>query len=181
MQDDIKKRVPTGIPSLDPVLDGGVPPGSVILLAGEPGAGNREFVYSSLLLISKLKEKGESKPDIILPDQIVYTTFTRLSSSITNEMKLSFKEDIVSGIEDKLNFIDLSEIYFDSSVVPTGWYSKTSVIERFQKKSESGSLVAKLAEELGKLPKNSLIVIDSITDIATESTGITEWKEMVGF
>ncbi|MBN2734898.1 MAG: hypothetical protein JXQ82_08605 [Methanomicrobiaceae archaeon] len=181
MLDDIKKRMPTGISSLDPILDGGIPPGSTILLAGEPGAGNREFVYSSIIFLSKLKEKGEVKSGTILPEEIAYTTFTRISSSITEEMELSFKSDVVSGIGDRLHFIDLSEIYFDSSVVPTGWYSNTSVIERFQKKSETVGIVSTLAEKLDETPKNSLIVIDSITDIATENTGPLEWKELIGF
>nr|WP_209690870.1 ATPase domain-containing protein [Methanomicrobium sp. W14] len=181
MQDDDVKRVPTGIESLDPVLDGGVPPGSVILLAGEPGAGNREFVYSSVLFLSMMKRKGAERPGIVLPQNIYYATFTRLSSSITEEIKLSFKQDITEGIEDSINFIDLSEMYFESSAVPSEWYSNSSVIERFQKKSRSGGVIPKLAEVLNESSQKSLIVLDSITDIATDSTGISEWKELIGF
>ena len=181
MQDNIVKRIPTGIASLDPVLNGGVPPGSVILLTGEPGAGNREFVYSSVIFLSKLKEKGEEKQGILLPEEIIYTTFTRLPSSIIEEMELSFKGDITSGAKEKIKFLDLSDIYFESSVVPTGWYSNTSIIERFQKKSVSGGIVSKLAEKLEESSKNSLIILDSITDIATENTGAVEWKQLIGF
>ena len=49
MQEAVKQRMSTGISSLDPILDGGVPPGSVILLLGDLGAGNSEFVYSSMV------------------------------------------------------------------------------------------------------------------------------------
>ncbi|MDD4128058.1 MAG: ATPase domain-containing protein [Methanomicrobium sp.] len=181
MKDNIVKRIPTGIASLDPVLNGGVPPGSVILLTGEPGAGNREFVYSSVIFLSKLKEKGEEKQGVLLPEEIIYTTFTRLPSSIIEEMELSFKGDITSGAKEKIKFLDLSDIYFESSVVPTGWYSNTSIIERFQKKPISGGIVSKLAEKLEESSKNSLIVLDSITDIATENTGAVEWKQLIGF
>lgn len=180
MQDERAKRIPTGIESLDPVLAGGVPKGSVILLVGEPGAGNREFVYSSILFSSKLKEKGVENQKISLPEEIAYTTFTRLSSSIAEELELSFKGDITKDIENKVNFIDLSEIYFELSAVPTGWYSSTSVIERFQKKSDSVGIISKLAESLQNHPKNSMIVIDSITDIATENTTASEWKDLIG-
>ena len=40
-------RMPTGIGSFDPVMEGGVPPGSVMLLLGDIGAGSFEFVYTS--------------------------------------------------------------------------------------------------------------------------------------
>jgi len=181
MQDNVVNKIPTGIASLDPVLDGGVPPGSVILLAGEPGAGNREFVYSSIMLLSKLKGTGEAVPGKRLPERITYTTFTRLSSSITEELELSFKSDLVSGIKDNINFLDLSEIYFEASVVPTGWYSNTSIIERFQKKSEKSDIFSKLAEKIGEKAENSLIVLDSLTDIATESSSPSEWRDLIGF
>jgi len=49
MQELKRQKMPTGIESLDPILDGGVPRGSVILLTGDLGAGNNEFVYSSLV------------------------------------------------------------------------------------------------------------------------------------
>ncbi|HIH27133.1 MAG TPA: hypothetical protein HA256_03965, partial [Methanoregulaceae archaeon] len=58
MQDTLRVRMPTGIPSLDPVLDGGIPPGSVVLLLGDVGAGNTEFVYSSLISLVALKKRG---------------------------------------------------------------------------------------------------------------------------
>ena len=45
MQELKRQKMPTGIESLDPILDGGVPRGSVILLTGDLGAGNNEFVY----------------------------------------------------------------------------------------------------------------------------------------
>ncbi|MDD1718756.1 MAG: DNA repair protein RadA, partial [Methanoregulaceae archaeon] len=35
MPESAQQRMSTGISSLDPILDGGVPPGSVILLLGD--------------------------------------------------------------------------------------------------------------------------------------------------
>ena len=58
MQELKRQKMPTGIESLDPILDGGVPQGSVILLIGDLGAGNYEFIYSSLVNILNIR-KGE--------------------------------------------------------------------------------------------------------------------------
>lgn len=181
MQDNAAVKIPTGIASLDPVLDGGVPPGSVILLAGEQGAGNREFVYSSIMLLSKLKEKGDAGFGRRLPERITYTAFTRLSTSIIEEIGLSFRSDLAGGVLDNVNFVDLSDIYFESSVVPTDWYSSTSIIERFQKKSEKTGIISKLAEKLDENSQNSLIILDSITDIAAESATTPEWRDIISF
>ncbi len=58
MQESTHQKMPTGISSLDPILDGGVPPGSVILLLGDLGAGNYEYVYSSIVNILQLAKGG---------------------------------------------------------------------------------------------------------------------------
>ncbi len=49
MQEIQTIRMPTGLPTLDPILDGGVPVGTMILLLGEIGAGHYEFAYSSIV------------------------------------------------------------------------------------------------------------------------------------
>jgi RecA/RadA recombinase len=43
-------RIPFGVGQLDSIIEGGAPPGSVVLLAGEVGAGAREFVYTSVAM-----------------------------------------------------------------------------------------------------------------------------------
>lgn len=53
---DSHTRLSTGIGELDRVAGGGVVPGSVILLAGEPGIGKSTLV---LLVASRLAEKGQ--------------------------------------------------------------------------------------------------------------------------
>jgi len=39
-------RIPFGVRQLDITVNGGAPTGSVVLLAGEAGAGSREFVHT---------------------------------------------------------------------------------------------------------------------------------------
>lgn len=180
MNDNLKQRMPTGISSLDPVLDGGVPPGSVVLLVGEQGAGNREFVQSSLIYLSKMKAAGMNGENRILPEEMIYISFTRLTSSIIDEIKVSYKEDLVSGIEDNISFIDLSNFYFEKSVVPRGWYSHTSLLTEGDKTRTSDSLIAELTDNLRKIKNKSLIIIDSLTDLNTTITGPEDWKQLVG-
>ena len=55
MQELKRQKMPTGIKSLDPILGGGVPAGSVILLLGDLGAGNYEFV----VLYSQKENQGK--------------------------------------------------------------------------------------------------------------------------
>jgi KaiC/GvpD/RAD55 family RecA-like ATPase len=167
MNDNLNERMPTGISSLDPVLDGGVPPGSVVLLIGEQGAGNREFVQSSMISLSKMKATGQNGDNRILPEQMVYVSFTRLTSSIIDEIKISYKKDLVAGIEDNISFIDLSNFYFEKSVVPRGWYSRTSLLTEKDKNKASDSLIAELTNSLRKIKTKSLIIIDSLTDLNT--------------
>ena len=54
MADQTKRKMPTGINSLDPVLDGGVVPGSLILLLSDIGAGSAEFAYTSLIALTRM-------------------------------------------------------------------------------------------------------------------------------
>ena len=60
--DNLIKKVPTGISSLDPIIKGGFPGGSFILALGEVGAGSQEFIYTSMLGLSQLtKEPAEDE------------------------------------------------------------------------------------------------------------------------
>src|SRR5436309_552842 len=46
-------RIPTGVPELDRVLGGGLVPGSLVLLGGEPGVGKSTLLLSALAAISR--------------------------------------------------------------------------------------------------------------------------------
>ncbi|MDD3215448.1 MAG: ATPase domain-containing protein [Methanoculleus sp.] len=168
MHDRLQLRMPTGIASLDPVLDGGVPPGTVVLLLGEHGAGSVEFVQTSLMNLSILKRSETAGEHLLLPESVAYVTFTRMQEDILEEIALSFNPGLYEQLETGIVFHDLSELYFDASIVPPGWYGEGSVIERLQKKQrrEDGSILAELSRVLDGCPKNSLVILDSLTDIA---------------
>jgi len=123
MRDHLQLRMPTGIASLDPLLDGGIPPGSVVLLLGEHGAGNVEFVQSSIMHLAILK-RNKKADESLLPGGIVYVTLTRMQEDILREMALSFNPDLYTQLAEEITFYDLSELYFDASIVPPDWYGK---------------------------------------------------------
>jgi KaiC/GvpD/RAD55 family RecA-like ATPase len=173
------RKMPTGIASLDPVMEGGIPPGSVVLLLAEIGAGSAEFIYSSILSLSHAGNKMNGTGDLVFPDSIRYITVTRRNEDVKREISLSFHSDLVKSI-DSVRFEDLSRVYFDSTVVPTDWYSKGDVIARLQQRT-SRDMLAYLSEILASGTENSLVVLDSFTDLATQAVGKGRWDELMAF
>jgi KaiC/GvpD/RAD55 family RecA-like ATPase len=202
----VSGRMPTGISSLDPVLDGGIPPGSVVLLEGEIGAGSQEFVYTSLIYLSMLKQRQDAGPGAMIPDSISYITFTRMKEDILSEIALSFAPNLVQNVNGTLSFSDLSTNYFDSSVVPSDWYSPQNGTPLLADKSAAqDKMLSELSSHLAFGRKNNilkllyvtlslanadnkkkgsgctLIVVDSLTDLATQYSEPERWKELTAF
>jgi len=177
MQDFNKQKMPTGIPSLDPIFEGGIPKGSVILLLGDLGAGSYEFTYSSIVNTLSLM-KGPAPEGTV--HEIRYITFTRLKEDVCREITSSLHIDGLEALEDTIRFDDLSELYFDNSVVPDEWYSHSDVITRLQKRSNHEGILLRLANVINSVSPDSLLVIDSVTDVATQSTVPEFWQNMTG-
>lgn len=173
------QRIPTGIASLDPILEGGVPTGSVVLLLGDTGAGNYEFVYSSIVNTLNAAPPSSEK-GAPLPPMYRYITFTRTSEDVKQEISRSFPMEDVARLGERILFEDLSEIYFDKSVVPDDWYSRGDIITRLQKRADHAGIHDQLATALNTAEPDSRIIIDSITDIATQSTTKIHWHSLTG-
>jgi KaiC/GvpD/RAD55 family RecA-like ATPase len=180
MQEAPKQRMSTGISSLDPILDGGVPPGSVILLLGDLGAGNSEFVFTSVVNSLDPAKTGSQK-GYQVPKDICYITFTRVKEDIRNEILQSFHVDGLDRMVDTIHFEDLSEHYFDNSVVPDAWYSHSDVFTRLQKRAEHENILVRLSNVIDAVKPGSLVIFDSITDLATQSSHSEAWNNMTGF
>ena len=180
MQVQKNQRMPTGIESLDPILDGGVPPGSVVLLLGDLGAGNYEFAYSSIVnLLDRVKDgNADGMPG---PREICYITFTRLKEDVRQEILHSFNIDMLDTLVDTIRFEDLSELYFDNSVVPDEWYSHSDIMTRLQKRSGHENIFVQLSNLINTVQPGSLIILDSITDIAVQSRDPATWGNLTGF
>jgi KaiC/GvpD/RAD55 family RecA-like ATPase len=173
------RRMPTGIPTLDPILNGGVPPGSVILLLGETGAGSYEFVYSSIVsLLAGPGFHGPGTDNLTPPAQIRYITFTRMRDDVRHEMAQSFPATDMDAVAKKIQFDDLSENYFDNSVVPDDWYSQGNIVTRLQQRAVHPGILSEVAGALNAAEQNSLVVIDSVTDIATQCSSANLWKNL---
>jgi len=180
MQEPQTTRMPTGLPTLDPILDGGVPVGSMILLFGELGAGNYEFAYSSIInTLARMAKLPASEPRF--PVKIRYITFTRLESDVRHEIVQSFAADGVSEDSVNFQFVDLSDFYFDRSLVPNEWYSHSDTLTQLQKRSERSNIFMKLSEVFNSTEPESLIILDSITDIATQTNLPNLWQDLTGF
>ena len=175
-------HMPTGLTSLDPVFDGGVPPGSLILLKGDIGSGKVEFVYSTLISLSNLMVMGSNNERILLPSEIRYITVTRRRESILREISLSFSSGLLTNL-DQVKFDDLSDIYFDSSLVPITWYSDYhNIFDRMSVKRQiHDNLLTTLSYTLDGVEKNSMVIIDSLTQIATQYYSTGNWSDLSAY
>lgn len=173
-------RMPTGITSLDPILDGGIPVGSVILLFGEIGAGHYEFAYSSLInTLDRLEKKTPDSPPF--PTTATYITFTRIESDVRKEIMQSFQRK--SGVMEsaRIRFEDLSDLYFDRSIVPDSWYSHSDTLSRLQQRADHANVIVRLSEIFKNVEEGSLVIMDSLTEIATQCSYSVRWPDLAGF
>jgi KaiC/GvpD/RAD55 family RecA-like ATPase len=180
MQQLKRQKMPTGIQSLDPILEGGVPWGSVILLIGDIGAGNYEFVYSSLVNVLKVR-KGDPPEGSNVPKEVRYVSFTRLKEDVKQEIINSLNIEDLQDIVDKIRFDDLSDHYFDDSIVPDDWYSRGDIKSRMQMRSGHESIFVRLSKVIDAAQPDSLIVLDSVTEIATQCNTPALWTNLTGF
>lgn len=90
------QRVPLGVPQLDSVIEGGLPKGSLILLAGTPGSGKTafgaKFLYEG---IAAYGEKG------------IYVSFAEAHDAFFAELERNGVDFKKSEEEGKFAFLDL--------------------------------------------------------------------------
>lgn len=167
-------RIPFGIRRFDTAIGGGAPPGSVVLLSGEAGAGAREFVYTAALMNALVERDPElfelyygSLPDgTVPPPEVHYLSFTSKRAQIGREMSLAMDGEIVGSAIDAITFHDLSPEYFRLSPVPREWYAnQTSRITDLGDGSDRGTVPEVLGDTLTEHAPSNLVVIDSLGDL----------------
>ncbi len=162
-------RIPTSVAAFDEIVKGGVPVGSVVILAGEPGSGNVEFAYTSAAKLSMARKYEERRkffiieaPDIYVPQGTLYISFSKSSEEILRSVEITFDEDLHKAFRDKLKFRDLSVEYFRNSVVPRKWISENT--EEFLRRK--GELLREFVRCMEESDGN-IVIVDSLTDLVT--------------
>ena len=180
-------RIPFGIRRLDTTIGGGAPPGSVVLLSGEAGAGAREFMHTAALM-NGLTDTGPELFDLYygdlganatVPEAVHYVSFTGKKSQLYDEMALTMDDDIVDPAVDSVTFHDLSAEYFHLSPVPQEWYrERIDTISDLGGTTDQKSLPRALGDCLTEYARNTLVVIDSITDLVGAPMDDLSWDDI---
>lgn len=180
-------RMPFGISRLDELIGGGAPTGSSVLLAGELGAGAREFCYTSAAMSALAHADdalfelyyGEFDHDVRLPSEIHYVSFTTEPSALVNEMRFALEDEILDAAREHISFFDLTSNYFEQSQVPMEWYTDGPPdINSLGNGRGRTNVLGLLGEYLSQHGTDSLIVIDSVTDLVTASGEHMSWEDI---
>ncbi|HZY91502.1 MAG TPA: RAD55 family ATPase [Thermoplasmata archaeon] len=170
------ERVPTGVADFDH-LSGGIPAGSVVLLAGEAGSGHQEFALTSATHVMLHYDEpqlhqfflGSTPGPFVYPKGVVYVSLSRSREQVLREVRGAFHTSYPDVLERHLTFHDLSPTYFSDSVVPVDWSSVNRPLlselpATVARGTPSGALPA-LADALEASGANNLVIVDSLTDL----------------
>ncbi|MFC7096813.1 RAD55 family ATPase [Halobaculum marinum] len=180
-------RIPFGVAQLDTVLGGGAPEGSVVLVAGESGAGARAFAYTSAAMNALARTDddlfdlyyGEPADEATVPPEVHYLSFTTDRDYIERELRYTMADEIVDAAIDGIRVADLSPEYFQLSSIPREWYmGTTSTIRDLGNAGNRDGVLSALGEYLTANAAGNLVVIDSITDLVGASGGEIEWSDV---
>lgn len=181
------ERIPFGIARLDSIIQGGAPPGSVVLIAGDAGAGAREFLYTSAVMNGLAQEDmelydlhyGDVHEDSVLPEEIHYVSFTGNAMELEREFKQVISSDLVEGSVDSISFEDLSAAYFQLSPVPRSWYAgESQKINEIGRRGDRRKTLEALGDYLDRNATGNLVIIDSLSDLAALGDEQMDWGEI---
>ncbi|RQG97729.1 RAD55 family ATPase [Natrarchaeobius chitinivorans] len=182
------ERIPLGISRLDQLIGGGAPTGSVVLLAGESGAGAREFCYTSTVMNGLATTDsdlfdlhyGDLEPETTAPNAVHYVSFTDGREAIADEMSVVIDPDVVAeGLAD-VEFADLAREYFQLTPVPTEWYAdRPADITDLETYTGDSDVFEAFGDYLTAHARKNLVVVDSITDLVASVDDAFGWQELV--
>ncbi len=166
----VRMRIPTSVSAFDTIVKGGVPAGSVIILAGEPGAGNVEFAYTSAAKLSLARRDRRFRefmiadsPDIYIPKGTVYISFSKSEMEVLHSVDLTFNEDLARSFRDNLEFRDFSVEFFRNSIVPRKWIVNNAS-DFFRRK---GEILNEFVQYIDSHADERIVIVDSLTDLVT--------------
>ncbi|SDM56298.1 RecA-superfamily ATPase, KaiC/GvpD/RAD55 family [Halogranum gelatinilyticum] len=180
-------NLPFGVSRLDRIIGGGVPPGNVVLLVGESGAGAREFLYTS----AAMNALGHADDDLFdlhygglegdtsLPDEVHYISFTAGAGSIEREMTYTMADEIVEAAVSEITFKDFSPEYFQLSPIPRDWYmGEMTTLQDLGEQHNRDGVMSALGDYLTANAAGNLVLIDSITDLVGAVNDELAWNEI---
>jgi KaiC/GvpD/RAD55 family RecA-like ATPase len=167
-------RIPFGIRRLDTTIGGGAPPGSVVLLSGDAGAGAREFMYTAAVM-NGLAEGDPELFDLYYgglddratpPEEVHYISFTAAARQVEREMTLAMDDEIVEESIGNVEFHDLSPEFFRLSQVPRQWYAdRTRAVSELGQSQDRKAVPEALGDRLTEHGGGNVVVIDSLADL----------------
>lgn len=181
------ERIPFGIRRFDTAIGGGAPPGSVVLLSGEAGAGGREFMYTC----GVMNALAQSNPDLFnlyygqednrdgpLPE-VHYISFTAEERQVRQEMTQAIEPDIIDSAMSVITYHDLSTEYYRLSPVPREWYEpRTGTIANLGKGKKRNGVAEALGGLLGEYAAGNIVIIDSLTDLIAAPDEQLGWTDI---
>ncbi|MFB6194932.1 MAG: RAD55 family ATPase [Haloplanus sp.] len=180
-------RIPFGIARLDSIIGGGAPPGSVVLLTGEAGAGAREFLHTSATMNGLYHgdreafdlHYGDVEEATRPPEEIHYVSFTAGREHLERELAYTLDDDLVQSAVDHVQFRDLSPEYFQLSPIPRQWYAgETRTVSDLAGRERQETALSALGDYLGEHAPGNLVIIDSITDLVAAVSDDMSWSDI---
>ena len=180
-------RLPFGVERLDSILGGGAPPGNSVLVAGESGAGPREFAYTSAAMNS-LAHADEELFDLYygalpeeaeIPPEIHYLSLSAGREYVERELTYVMADEIVDAAIDGIEFRDFSAEYFQLSPIPREWYmGRTSSLTDLGGGEDREDVLSAIGEYLTDHAPGNLVVIDSLTDLVGAASSEIGWEDI---
>jgi KaiC/GvpD/RAD55 family RecA-like ATPase len=180
--------IPFGISRLDSLIGGGAPPGSVVLLASQSGAGGRELLYTSAVMNALVGvdddlfelHYGALSPDATPPSEIHYVSFTTDGAYLTQQMRYTMDEELVGKAAEQIQFTDLSQEYFHPSPVPREWYhgDVSALRDLGSRKDQHDTVLEAFGTYMSEHAAGSLVVIDSLTDLLAATSDEMTWNDI---
>jgi archaellum biogenesis ATPase FlaH len=167
-------RIPFGVTELDSLIGGGSPPGSVVLLAGDAGAGAREFLHTSATFNALAYADpdtfdlhyGSIAPEASLPDEVHYVSFTASPREIREEIFHTVDEDLMDAAMPEIEFEDLSREYFQLSPIPRDWYvGERRTLKDLGSAQDRRDVLEAFGDYMTANARGSLVVVDALTDL----------------
>jgi archaellum biogenesis ATPase FlaH len=180
--------IPFGISRLDSLIGGGAPPGSVVLLASQSGAGGRELLYTSAVMNAIVGvdddlfelHYGELAERASPPSEIHYLSFTTDEAYLARQMRHTMDNELVDAAVDRINFADLSQEYFHPSPVPREWYhgAVSALRDLGTGKQQHDTVLEAFGTYLSEHAAGNLVVIDSLTDLIAATSDEMTWNDI---